>query len=129
MCSVTPSELNTRQKGAGSAPRRRTLATDGGSQGASIAGGRIKRVEVTDAQGRRWTVAIRWLPWSLRWRGPKIGRSRKKADPSIDPDLLDPRTDRQKGKATAVIGILDWLDVFGLFGEGCAPVFGVVAFI
>lgn len=40
----------------------------------------VRACKVVDPRGRTWVVAVRWLPWRLRWRGPR--RSRKDGPPS-----------------------------------------------
>jgi hypothetical protein len=37
----------------------------------------MKQVVIKDPNGLRWIVRRRWLPWSIRWRGPD--RKRKEA--------------------------------------------------
>jgi hypothetical protein len=38
----------------------------------------MKQVVIHDPNGLRWIVRRRWLPWSVRWRGP--GRARKRRE-------------------------------------------------
>ena len=48
----------------------------------------MKQVRVTDPSGRDWVVRRRWLPWSVRWRGPLRPRKKQKKE-STDPGWLD----------------------------------------
>lgn len=37
----------------------------------------MKQVDISDPNSVRWVVRRRWLPWSVRWRGPGRSQTRR----------------------------------------------------
>jgi hypothetical protein len=73
----------------------------------------MKQVRVTDPSGREWVVRRRWLPWSVRWRGP-----------------VRPRTaQRKESQDRGWLEFLDFADPLLAFDEGFGGFVAVVAVV
>jgi hypothetical protein len=87
----------------------------------------MKRVEIVDPRGRKWVVALRWLPWSPKWRGKRPSRATTKDDAISGRDEEDDTWWDWLINFGDLLSVLD--EGFGAFVTILAVVVALVAFI
>lgn len=78
----------------------------------------MKSRTIVAPSGERWVIALRWLPWSPRWRGLRLSRQERQRD-------TQPTESTESTESSSRWDWLDLADPFVMFDEGCLPVFGI----